>query len=430
MYKFLYKTLETIKLFIPCKHRKNICYLIEQLKENNRENIKNNNKNRVINKIREKLKNNEKINVAFLVFNSSKWKNQSIFNVFKENQLFNPYILISKKDLPEESFDKVQDKELADNFNFFKNKGIQVYYAYDFDKNDWISLDDVNPKPDIVYYCEPWSVHKSQYPLSVNNYAITCYSPYYTPNSKEHTYVEYALDFHQDIQVFYVPDDETRDTYSKNMKNKGKNLVVAGHPTFDYFYLNKEKKFENKNTIIYAPHYSVDKNSIFQWGTFLENGDFILNWAKNHPEFSYIFKPHPSLKGYLLKNNLKTEEYIEKYWDDWSKIGLVYESGDYFDMFMESKAMITDCGSFKTEYFMTKKPQFYPVSKGQHQSPVLDVLYQSKTLEELENNLNEVLIKGNDYKKDARLELYEKLGYGKSYCAQNILNHIKKIINI
>lgn len=433
MLNILYKFLDTILLFLPYKSRAIIRKLSNIIK---RKAIKVNNlkiKTKVIKKIKEKIKNNQKINVAFLVFNESKWKNESIYNILKKSEHFTPYIFVTKKDVPKDSFDYETNDKLKETYNFFKNKDFNVFFAYDIEKDNWISLDKMNPKPDIVYYCEPWAIHSSQYPISVNNYALTYYSPYFIPTSNE--YIEYGLDFHNDVQTYFVQNKEVKNEYSKKMKNEGENLVIAGHPTLDYFFFSKDKEYENKNTIIYAPHHSVDNNSILRWGTFLENADFILNWAKNHPEFKYIFKPHPSLKGYLLKYKLKTEEYVNNYWQEWNKIGLTYESGNYLDMFSESKALISDCGSFKTEYFMTLKPQIYlknrfTVPFNVNVEKICDTCYIANNINELDKILDEVLIKNNDYKKEERLNLYQQLDYASNYCAKNILDNIEKTLDI
>lgn len=48
----------------------------------------------------------------------------------------------------------------------------------------------------------------------------------------------------------------------------------------------------------------------------------MLDWAKCHPEFKWVFKPHPRLKNALIKNNIMSEEEVERYYSEWEKIGL------------------------------------------------------------------------------------------------------------
>ena len=113
----------------------------------------------------------------------------------------------------------------------------------------------------------------------------------------------------------------------------------------------------------------------------------------------------------------------------------MYESGDYLDMFMNSCAMITDCGSFKTEYFMTQKPQIFLKSKnGVPFNPSVEKInqtcYKAENTDELAQILDEVLIKGNDYKKTERENVYNECGYANNYTALNILNDIKNLLGV
>ena len=58
-----------------------------------------------------------------------------------------------------------------------------------------------------------------------------------------------------------------------------------------------------------------------------------------------------------------SEKEVEDYYANWQKIGNVIESGNYFELFAESDLMITDCGSFLVEYFLTQKPLIHLLRK-------------------------------------------------------------------
>ena len=55
----------------------------------------------------------------------------------------------------------------------------------------------------------------------------------------------------------------------------------------------------------------------------------MLEYAKQHPEKKWVFKPHPMLFKALIDNNVMTTDDAESYYQEWDKIGLKYESGDY-----------------------------------------------------------------------------------------------------
>lgn len=433
MYIKYCEVFETIALFMPIKIRPKIRKLGYNLKVWQNLSYISRNRKQVIKNLKEKIKKGEKLNVAFFIYDDTKWKCQSIYDLMEESKFFKPHIFITKNCSPKNNFNYQPKETLPKIYNFFKEKGLRASYAYDFEKDDYIAFEDMNPRPDIVYYCHPWYVYKTQGPVMTSKYALTYYSSYSVPTSMG--YQEYYLRFHQYIGTQYVINDVIKNYFSENMENKGCNLKVAGHPILDYFYLNKNRTYKSKNTVIYAPHFSIDDSTLLKWGTFLDFGEFILEYAKKHREFNWLFKPHPCLRSYLSLKKYWSEDKIQRYWDEWNKIGSVYESGDYLDMFMESKAMITDCGSFKTEYFMTQKPQIYlksknPVEYNPNVEKINETCYKAETKNELLEIFKQVLEDNNDYKKSEREFVYKNYGYENNYCAKNILEDIKKTVGI
>ena len=176
--------------------------------------------------------------------------------------------------------------------------------------------------------------------------------PYFISNS--HAKLEAGGRFQNLMWRYYVLNDDLVKEYTPIMGNKGKNLKPVGYPTLDTYY-SDEYTFEKKY-IIYAPHWSVGGNAELNYATFEWNGEYILNYAKSHPEFKWIFKPHPNLANSLLKFEVWTKDKIDKYYAEWESIGIKYEGSDYFDLFKQSIVLITDCGSFLAEYMPTQNP--------------------------------------------------------------------------
>lgn len=424
---------QILALFAPICFRQKIRDIGFDLKIKQNLNYINKNKKRVVKSLKNKLKCGEKLNVAFYIYDETKWKCQSIYDLMEKSNIFTPYIFVTKNCAPNFNFNYQKPETIHQVFEFFHKKGLRVEYAYDFEKNDYISFENMTPRPDIIFYCHPWYVYKTQGPVMTSKYALTNYIPYSISSSMGEQ--EYYLRFHLYVECQYVINRIIKEYFASHMANNGSNLKAVGHPILDYFYLNKDKKFKDEKTIIYAPHFSVSDTTLLKWGTFLDMGEFILEWAKTHPEFNYIYKPHPCLRSFLRNGNFWSEEKIQKYWDEWNKIGQVYESGDYLDMFMNSCAMITDCGSFKTEYFMTQKPQIFLKSKnGVPFNPSVEKInqtcYKAENTDELAQILDEVLIKGNDYKKTERENVYNECGYANNYTALNILNDIKNLLGV
>lgn len=416
----------TFKLFFP-KYSKEIWgYCYEKKIEQNCTYIKKNEK-KVLKKLRKKY-GKEPLRVAFLCNESEKWKCQSLYDLLLKNKNFHPYILATKTNANEHTTYPMTSKHVIKTHDFFKKKNMETYFAYDIKKECFIPIEEF--KPDIIFYQAPWYNETSQGPVIASKYALTYYVPYFIANVASD--MEYNLRFHQYLHKHYILNDIIKDFYSPKMKNMGKNLHVVGHTQLDYFFLNN-KQNTLKKYVIYAPHWSInyprENYATFEW-----SGKYILEFAKSHPEINWIFKPHPALERRLETENILNKEEIKKYWQEWADIGIVCETGDYLDLFLQSYAMITDCGSFLTEYFLTENPVIHLVSKtSAGYNPSVDKItksyYQAHNTEELKNYLEEVILKKSDKRKQERLNLLKELGLKNNYCAKNIIDDITRELN-
>ena len=161
----------------------------------------------------------------------------------------------------------------------------------------------------------------------------------------------------------------------------------------------------------------------------------MLDYAKKHSEINWVFKPHPGLAQTLLAHSHMTKEQIDKYWSEWGKLGVVHTTGDYLDMFMESSAMITDCGSFETEYFLTKKPLIHLFSKNAMPfnpfvASLVESYYSAKDETELENTLDRVVIQGDDWLYNKRKQTAQRLNFKPEFASEKIFEDIKKTLEI
>jgi CDP-glycerol glycerophosphotransferase (TagB/SpsB family) len=206
---------------------------------------------------------------------------------------------------------------------------------------------------------------------------------------------------------------------------------VTGHPKLEAY--NRHEKIQgDKRTIIYAPHHSFD----FSWlnfATFHWNGVEILNFAKEHPEFNFIFKPHQGFRKRVVKYGVFTEEQAKNYYEEWEKIGTVYDKGDYFDLFVNSDCLITDCGSFLAEYLPTKQPVIHLINENSFEhSPALKKAssnyYKVKNLEEMNEAFQKVLVQEEDPLREARLKDLEDLNLVTN-ATENIITYLKEVLN-
>lgn len=376
-------------------------------------------------KLAQKVK-NEKLKVVFTLHQAEKWKCETIYRLMEQEKIFDPYILITIPESVNPDYPSLKKNHFDETIKFFTTRNYKVLEGYDWQKKEYIPFNEFSP--DIIFYQQPWNVERQQGPLETSKYALTCYVPYFIANAGND--IEYGLDFHLQLFKHYILNEKIKSFYAQKMLNNGDNLVVSGHPQLDYFWLNrKEIDSAEKRYVIYAPHWSINV-PVENYATFEWSGRFMLEYAKSHPEIEWIFKPHPILRHRLLNQNVMTEKEAEEYWREWAKAGVVYESGDYMDFFKHARAMITDCGSFLTEFFLTKQPVIHMISDSAipYNPSAADIVknyYKAHNIDELERHLDTVIIQKNDYMKEQRIKALENMNLDNCYAAKNIIDDLK-----
>lgn len=209
--------------------------------------------------------------------------------------------------------------------------------------------------------------------------------------------------------------------------NYSHNLCVTGHPKMDVYKSYEEQNYKHEY-VIYAPHHSFEENSL-NYGTFKWSGKFMLEFAKNHPEIKWVFKPHPRLKNALLKNKIMNKLEIEDYYNQWYNLGLVCEDANYFELFKNSRCLITDCSSFLTEYLPTCQPVIHLKNKKSKNfsylnKSILKYYYHAQNLEELKTLIQKIIFENKDIMRNKRLALLNKLKFNNFDAASNVYNSL------
>lgn len=376
---------------------------------------------KILQKLNEKKQ--KKIKVLFLVSECSKWHAQSLYDLMACSNLFEPVIALTLLTDVHKGFDNTRN-DINENYQHFKAKGMNVVLAYQ--NNNYINLKDLGA--DVVFYQQPWGISKIQSPQYVSNFALTYYIPYYLPNYGVLD-LDINLKFHKYLYKYYVLNKEWASFYGEN--SKVQNFCSVGHPQLDD-YKNMQTSANSKNYIIYAPHYSIKhplNDNPVDLSTFLDNGSLILDYAKKHSNLNWVFKPHPQLKYALLKIGLD-ENWVNNYYSEWEKLGTACYTDDYKNLFLNSKALITDSASFLIEYFCTGKPIIHLINFDSKVSPsiksmkILDTLYKSYNNDEMLKIFNNILVNDNDYKKQEREDVLKKSQLIQNNASENIMKDL------
>lgn len=373
-----------------------------------------------------------KIRVGFWVTEPAKWTGQYLYEELKNDNHFTPFILLSFFKKPQKGINSAGYYYASK--RFFKEKKMTVYDTFNPDNYQFKNL--LSYKPDIIFYQQPWQIHDLQRPEKTHRNALLCYIPYcfYSMNS----FVNYLPKFHGRMWKYFVESELHKNDYEKNYD--AENCVVSGSVKLDgYHFIDKNNlgkywKTTDKKRIIYAPHHSFN-DEFHDVATFKEDGRFILDLAKSHPDTEWIFRPHPVFKDRILKNSIMSEEEINNYYKEWEKIGSISTGGNYYEMFLSSDLLITDCISFLSEYAPTLKPVLHlkkNIEKDEFNDLVKNIdesYYQIYSNEELEKIFNLVVEEGLDSLKDKRLN-NKIILQSDNIASINIYEYIKELLHI
>ncbi len=398
-----------------------------------------NTKNNYLNVI-QKLRNNKnkKIRVAFICEENPKWGYQSIYDAMKNDDNFEILPIINYPIITYRRQEFLQGK----NISFFKSLGIDSLDGFDYKKNQYKHIEDF--KPDIVFYQQPWYIKHFERPEFVSKYALTCIISYgFTSIDTQSWGSEDIRKLSGNMWKMFAESDYHNKFYQKAAQLKHKDILLTkGYPKLDFYKTPIEKKYERlwkdegkevTHRIIWAPHHSIEKYG-FEMSNFKEQYLYFLNLAKNHLEYNFIVKPHPSLRYKCISEKFMTAEEYDAYIDEWNSLdnASVYTDGNYFDIFKTSDVLITDSSSFLAEYFYSGKPIIFFKSANragfnEFGLKLINGFYIPAKKEETEDLLHKLLIEKRDPLKNLREQIIQKeFYYPKNGVGQEIVKYLKK----
>ena len=145
----------------------------------------------------------------------------------------------------------------------------------------------------------------------------------------------------------------------------------------------------------------------------------MYEFAKVHPEISWVVKPHPKLSESAVGSGFfSSVKAFENYLQAWNDLpnAQVFTGGYYQEIFATSDGLIHDSLSFIAEYQFTHKPMIYLTREDSTEftelgEKILDVSYRvnGKDFEGIAALVQKVIIEGNDPLKEARQKVFDEL---------------------
>ena len=359
----------------------------------------------------ERIRSKNKIKVGFVLYDSSMWCGDDLYNYFARDERFEPTIFLCLRT------DKINDELVRKDFfhgvEQFKSHGLNVMPLPE--KNSAI------PAQDVLIFLTPYfSVLPHAFQMrTLDANTLVAYIPYSFQVSGLNVFNFNIL--HVARKVFFSTEFILKLTDQRCTTSMQRG-VCSGYPKLDVFFKDKNNlRFYWKTArpdakkIIWAPHWSINegvKYSTFQW-----NWRFMYEFAKAHHEISWIVKPHPNLlfsavKSGVFSSTAAFEEYL-KAWNDLPN-AQVYTGAYYHAIFTTSDGMILDSGSFIAEYQYVHKPMIFLTRESEQFNEIgreiLNVSYlvDGRDLNGIAKLMQKIFIEGGDPKHSVREEFFDK----------------------
>ena len=376
------------------------------------------------------MKNGQKIRVGFYIVEVFQYA--SIYEEMLKSDFFEPFIVV----VPDVLRKEITISCMKKSYELLRSKYENVYMGMDEKTGKYLDFSD---KLDVVFFCNPYQQMAHPYHFiwkMLEKNILTCYQNYgYNTVLWGRNYI-CSMPFYNSCWKVFADSEESYNDLLAYQPRKAENAWISGYSKMDKLADVTPKKNLRKQ-ILLCPHHTIDYENL-QLSNFLKYSDFFLKLPQKYPEIDFIFRPHQLLKYNLSKywSEEKAEEYYNKIL---SYPNVKYDTGqDYFQTFVNSDAMIHDCGSFTAEYLFTGKPCCYMLKNVEEISqtflPIgqrcLDNYYKAFNQEEICSFIENVVLKEDDPMKKDREEFsnYLKLNYPKvgkkitEYIKQEILN--------
>lgn len=391
--------------------------------------------------MKRKVRKGDKVRVVLFVSRTSCWIFGDLYHLLKESDYFEPVVVVK----PFMSRGRDHMIECMQNtYADLTEMGYSPVKGYDWETDTFLDVKKVL-KPDMVFYTKFWKPHFHKYfyldrfrtrITMLAEYAYIIHGHYEAQN----------FEMHNSVDVNFYSSKEQATVIKPYMDNKGKNICVCGslklRPLFDEMYVPKQvwkKQDKPKKKIIWAPHHE-DKTGpdMYQYDAFYDLYEVMLEIAEEYKdEVQFAFKPHPLLKTKLIR--YWGEEAQCEYYERWANLeNAQLEEGEFIDLFLTSDAMILDCISFVAEYSATRKPAMFTI--GSHTrvrmnemgDALLEQMYlaQNDLKGQICHFIEEVVIAGNDVKKQSRDEVVAKYlaQPNELSAAENVYNKMMEFI--
>lgn len=380
-----------------------------------------------LSKIFSLMENTEKpLRVIFVVFDYKKWFLSELYFKLRADKSFKILPILVLPD----NFAENQDDSAAETIKYFKDNGYECLDGIEHDTNNAVMLEAL--KPDIIIYQQTDCLKSDYTPNCISKYALTCY-------------VEPDFDYYKKTNIGELKSYRLNNTwkiysFDNKVLNSFKNTVNSGFALFEKY--NKRLKVQDENIwnnkdklsvckLIYSQSYFSNEN--FDKQQFIEYQNSMLEYAKAHKQYNFIFVPDKNLKRQCIENNILSDIEFESYINKWQELenAVVKDNISAIPFYNSSDIFMTDNINTCFEYFPLGKPVILlkntqDVKFNDIGSKVFKTFYKLPTIEPLDIVLEDLMLAKNDYNSELRKSILEK--YREYFCRETsdiIVNDLK-----
>lgn len=360
----------------------------------------------------ERLKEKQTVKIAFVVYLDSAWSCDKLYWLLDGNEHFEPFILVVSAGRDKNRYDKAADYYCSRGYRALRYEEYRNENFRDAYDGRWADVmirvntygEGGAPKADLSN-CSLATLH-----------AVV---PYTFWLDRETDVLQEGMNCGC-VWKFFCPSLLHKKAGIEKCMIGNINMSYTGYPKMDYFFEHSGSEEADRKTIIYAPGGTVQGVAT----TFMINSRKLLELARTYSSCRWIYRAHPYLGEVLVRSKqiYSMDEY-NAYVGEWKKLpnACVSETADYYDIFMESSAMITDSISFVSGYQYTGKPLLVlkvpDAEYNEYGRMIMAAQYQcmGDDYGSIEKFIADVVVGGNDRGKKRRDEFFEEnLNYYKT----------------
>lgn len=377
----------------------------------------------------------EKIRIAILYQIPSCWPSiESVYEILMEDDRFEVTLLLY-------DYEQKEVAQMAGAREFLQERGISFREAEYFD----FKIE----RPHILLYQTPWDdAHR---PAFLKSDAISAlgirvaYIPYGI-NYSASVYPEFVFSdnkFKVKPWLMFCLSEELRVDHQRMSAYGGHYAIATGLPKFDALYhkeryqLSKEllKKIGDKKVVFMQMHFAAKEGNpyipvpdIVEYLKFLEK-------VSTYQGYFFLVRPHPKFFETYLKNGCVEEVKKMKQIIGESENVYLYDESDYRPAMFRADCIVGDRSALMVEAAVLNIPVLYMTNFYYQEKmlpsiePIFESYYQGNTCYDIEQFLDYVVSKGNDYKKQERKIAREKcIPYFDGLCSKRIVDAMVKIL--